>query len=117
MRNYTLCFIFFSLLSISTVFAKETPPIAIKVPSHLKEVVIDQIDYPKFAKNDLIEGVVWMRICVNESSILKIVDLSSTNPELGEYVKSKLTSVHVEKPECKTNQIYYLKVKFDLIEQ
>lgn len=111
-----LCLIVFVFIGV-TLFAKKAPTVAAKLPDNLKEVVMNQIDYPDFAQKDLINGYVMMKICITDASLLKIVDLSSTNQALGEYVESCLSSLYIEKPGCKANQIFYLKVKFNLLRQ
>jgi len=97
------------------VGAKKLPTVAAKLPVNLKEAIIDDLNYPKAAKLNNLEGDVWMKICVTEESKVKVIDLSSTNPDLGEYVKKELSSLYVENPGCNTGQVYYLKVKFDLL--
>lgn len=97
--------------------AKKLPTVAAKLPTHLKEVITDQLDYPDKAENDYVEGEVWMKLCVTDASVIRIVDISSTNQELGKYVKKELSSLYVENPGCKAGQVYYLKVKFDLLEK
>lgn len=109
-----LLFLFVGTLSLQ---AKKLPTVAAKLPNHLKEVITDQLNYPDKARHDYVEGEVWMKICVNEASVLRVVSISATNPELGEYVKKELSSLYVENPGCKAGQVFYLKVKFDLLEQ
>ena len=107
----------FLIIGITNVQAKKLPTVAAKLPSHLKEVITDQLTYPDFAEDNYIEGEVWMKVCVTDASVIKIVDISSTNQKLGNYVKKELSSLYVEKPGCKAGQVFYLKVKFDLLEK
>lgn len=104
-----------SLGLASTVSAKMLPTVALKVPNQLKEVITKQLDYPSELSSTFTEGYVAMKICVDENSALKIVDLSATNPALGVYVKNELSSLKIDNPGCKANQVYFLKVKFDLV--
>jgi hypothetical protein len=103
------------MIGVSTLSAKELPAIAEKLPSNLKKEIVNHIDYPTFAKNNLIEGEVWIKVSVNENSEMKVVDLSATHPKLGEYVKKELASLSIENSGCKEGQVYFLKVKFDLL--
>ncbi len=97
------------------VGAKNLPAVAAKLPIILKEVITENLDYPKDAINEYLQGDVWMKICVTEESKIKVIDISSTNQALGVYVKKELSSLYVDNPGCKAGQIYYLKVKFDLL--
>ncbi|MDA3892830.1 MAG: hypothetical protein PF517_14305 [Salinivirgaceae bacterium] len=98
----------------TTVEAKKLPAVAAKLPVQLKGVITENLSYPSGALNQYLEGDVWMKICVTDESKIKVIDLSSTNPELGVYVKKELSSLYVDNPGCKAGQVYYLKVKFDL---
>ncbi len=105
------------IIGIINVEAKKLPTVAVKLPSHLKEVITDKLAYPDFAEDNCLEGEVWMKVCVTDASVIKIIDISSTNQDLGSYVKKELSSLYVEKPGCKAGQVFYLKVKFDLLEK
>jgi hypothetical protein len=99
----------------ATVEAKKVPAVAAQLPANLKQTITKQLEYPKEAVANKLEGDVWMKICVTDQSVVKIIDLSATNPKLGAYVKDELSSLYVDNPSCKTGQVFYLKVKFDLI--
>ncbi len=115
MKKLGIILVALLIMSVANVEAKKLPTVAAKLPSHLKEVITDQLNYPEFAEDNYVEGEVWMKVCVTDASVIKVVDISSTNPELGSYVKSELSSLYVEKPGCKAGQVFYLKVKFDLL--
>lgn len=115
MKNSVVVLIVALIFGLTTIAsAKKLPTVAEKLPANLKEMITDNLDYPKDAKAQLLEGDVWMKICVSDESTLNVVDISSTNPNLGEYVKKELSSLYVENPGCKSGHVYYLKVKFDL---
>lgn len=84
-------------------------------PNNFKSEITKNIEYPDFAQENSIEGEVWMKVTVDENSLVKIVDLSSTNPELGSFVQSELSNVTVEKSIIEAGNIYFMKVKFELI--
>lgn len=111
-------FLISSLLIVSTLSlsAKKLPTVAAKLPSNLKQEIMDEIDYPDFAQDELIEGEVWMKVCVSEESKVQIIDLSATNQKLGSYVKSELSDLYVDNPGCDAGQVFYLKVDFNLLE-
>ncbi len=100
-------------LDTSTEF--ETVKIAAKVPTGLKNAVIDELIYPEFAQNKNLEGQVYMRITIDQDSNVKIVGLSSTTPYLGNYVREQLANTYVKRPGCKPGQVYLMKVNFDLL--
>lgn len=96
--------------------AKKLPAMAAKLPADFKQEVSKHIDYPDFAKDNLIEGEVWMKITLDETSKVKIVDLSTTNPELGTHVQNELANLTIENTSFKAGNVYFMKVKFDLID-
>jgi len=104
------------IIGATSLQAKNVPEKAAILPAEIKEAVTCDLNYPRNAQNNLIEGEVWLKLCVDETSTLKLIDLSATNPELGEYVRKHITSIKVDHPQCKQGQLFYLKVKFDLQE-
>lgn len=114
MKNLVVIIVVAMLSFTTVVSAKEPPAVAAKLPSQLKEVISENLNYPRNAKSQNLEGDVWMKICVTDDSRIKVVDISATNQELGSYVKEELSSIYVDNPGCKAGQVYYLKVKFDL---
>lgn len=104
------------IASATTLSAKKLPTVAAKLPANFKQEIIKKIDYPDFARHNMIEGEVWMKVTVDENQQVKLVDVSSTNAELGEHVKKQLANAKVENAKL-NGQVYYLKVKFDLIKK
>jgi len=115
MKKLVLVLVGAMLVGVSVVSAKNLPAVAAKLPAEFKQEIVDQLDYPNFAKENLIEGEVWMKVTLTEKSEVRVVDLSSTNPELGEYVKKELSNLYVEDADFPTGNVYYLKVNFDLL--
>ncbi|MDA3892941.1 MAG: hypothetical protein PF517_14870 [Salinivirgaceae bacterium] len=99
----------------TAVSAKKLPAAAASLPADFKQEITKHIDYPNFAKENFVEGEVWMKVTLDENSTVKIVDLSSTNPELGEHVKKELSDLTLENTSMKVGSIYFMKVKFDLV--
>lgn len=99
----------------TAISAKKSPAVAEKMPTELKQEVAKHIDYPSFAKNELIEGEVWMKVALNKDSKVEIVDLSATNQKLGKYVRTELKDVTIDNPSFKEGNVYFMKVKFDLL--
>lgn len=104
------------LVGMSVVNAKKLPTVAEKLPANIKTEIINQLHYPNFAQNQAIEGDVWIKLGLTDNSEVKIIDLSATNPKLGEYVKGKLNNMSVESANVSITDTYYLKVKFDIID-
>ena len=102
-------------LDTSTEF--ETITIATKVPSGLKKAVTNQLLYPTDAQHKNIEGIVYMRLTIDENNNIKIIGLNATTPLLGKYVKEQLASTYVKKPGCEAGQVYRMKINFDLINE
>lgn len=104
------------LLAGSTLTsAKNSPTVASKLPDVIKEAINDKMDYPKYSKNNGIEGEVWMRFVVTNESKLEIIELSSTHPKLGDYVNDELKDFYIADGIKYKDSEYYLKVSFDLI--
>lgn len=99
----------------TAVSAKNLPAVAAKLPADFKTEIAKHLDYPGWAQNTLVEGEVWMRVTLDDNSAVKIVDLSATNPELGDYVKEELSDLTVKSKNFKAGMVYFMKVKFDLI--
>ena len=87
-----------------------------KLPASLKKEIVDNLKYPSFASENSIKGEVWIKVTLTDDSKVKLVDVSATNQQLGNYVKKELSNVYVSVDEEALNNVYYLKVKFDLIE-
>jgi hypothetical protein len=115
MRKIAILLVAIAMGLTTAVSAKKLPTVAAKLPATLKDIITKNLDYPNDARLDLLEGNVWMKVCVTGKSKIKVVDISSTTPELGVYVKKELSSLYVDNPGCDTGQVYYLKIKFDLI--
>lgn len=102
-------------MSLDTSTEYETIKVAAKVPTGLKNAVIDELIYPEYAQDKNLEGQVYMRITVDQNSKVKIIGMNATSPYLGSYVKKQLGDVKVNKPGCKPGQVYLMKVNFDLL--
>lgn len=100
-------------LDTSTEF--ETITVATKVPEGLKKAVTNQLLYPEYAKKENLEGQVYMRLTVDQNNMVKIVEMNTTTPYLGNYVKEQLASTYVKNPGCKPGQVYRMKINFDLV--
>lgn len=115
MKKLMLTLIGIVAISLTGLNAKSLPAVAAKLPAEFKEAIVSEIDYPNFAQQNLIEGEVWMKVMLQNDSKLRIVDLSSTQPELGEYVKNELSDVTLINSNVKPGQEYFLKINFELV--
>ena len=100
----------------TAVSAKNLPAAAAKLPTEFKQEITKHIDYPNFAKENSVEGEVWMKVTLDENSTVRIVDLSATNPELGEHVKAELADLKIKNTNVQAGNVYFMKVKFDLLD-
>jgi len=114
MKKLVVLLVAITLGLTTTVSAKKLPIEAAKLPADFKQAIADHLTYPKFAKNSMIEGEVWIEVTLDENSTVRIVDLSATNPELGTYVREELSDLTIENSTFKAGNIYFMKVKFDL---
>jgi len=115
MKKLTVLFVVMALGLTTIVNAKKLPAAAAKLPADFKQEISRNIDYPAFAKNSMIEGEVWIKVTLDENSKVRIVDLSATNPDLGEHVKNELNDLTIKSKGFQVGNIYFMKVKFDLI--
>jgi hypothetical protein len=115
MKKVVVVMVAITLGFTTAVSAKFSPKEAAKLPADFKQVIAKHLEYPRFAKDNMIEGEVWMEVTLDGNSKVRIIDLSATNPELGEYVKEELSDLTIEKTNFKVGNSYYLKVKFDLL--
>jgi len=104
-------------IGIASVNAKNLPAEAAKLPANFKQEIVEKLHYPHFAKNNYVEGEVWMKVTLTDQSEVKVIDLSATNQELGDYVKKELSNFCINDKDFPIGKAYYLKVKFDLIEE
>ncbi|MGE4289808.1 MAG: hypothetical protein AB7E36_14075 [Salinivirgaceae bacterium] len=112
MKKLVLLMAGLMILATSSVSAKRLPTAAAKLPEAFKHKIEKSIDYPKEAVENGLEGDVWLKVCVNEESRVKIIDLSATSPELGEHVKKELGSLYVNNPGCMAGETFYVKIRF-----
>ena len=117
MRKVVVLMVAVTLGLTTAVSAKKLPTVAAKLPADFKQEVASQIDYPDFAKDNMVEGEVWMKVTLDENSMVRIVDLSATNQDLGKYVRKELESKKIENTSFKNGDVYFMKVKFDLIDK
>jgi len=103
------------LSNLDTSTEYESIKVAAKVPKGLKNAIINELVYPKQAQVKNLEGQVYMRLTVDQNSMVKIVEMNSTTPMLGAYVKKQLTNIKVKNPGCQPGQVYMMKVNFDLL--
>lgn len=115
MRKVVVLLVAVTLGLTTAVSAKKLPTVAAKLPADFKAEVAKQIEYPDFAKDNNIEGEVWMKVTLDENSVVRIVDLSATNQDLGKHVRKELANKKIEDTSFKSGDVYFMKVKFDLV--
>jgi len=115
MKQILIILVGLSLGFTTTIFATNPPPVAAKLPSDFKQEIAKHINFPSFARSNLIEGVVTMRLTLDDSSMVRIIELDSSNPELGEYVRTELSDLTIKNTSFQPGNIYYMKVRFNLV--
>lgn len=116
MRKAIVLLVAVTLGLTTAVSAKKVPTVAAKLPADFKQEISKHIDYPKDAQADYIEGEVWMKVTLDENSMVRIVDLSATNQDLGNHVRKELDKLKIENTSFKNGNVYFMKVTFDLTE-
>lgn len=106
-----------AILAVSSIQAENAPSKASSLPAPLKRKIVKSIDYSGFTEQHKIEGDVLLKFALSDESTLEIIDLSATNQELGNFVKKELASMKIKNSALKSNQTYYLKIKFDLLSE
>lgn len=106
-------------LGLTTVLSAKKNPVmhAKKLPVDFKKEIIKHIHYPAFAEEDKMEGEVWMKVTLDDQQKVKIVDLSATNQAMGKHVRAELNDVKIENTSFVSGNIYFMKVKFDILEE
>lgn len=112
-RIFITLAIFLGLYSLA--LATNPPATEAKLPSDFKSEISKHITYPNDLRKSSVEGVVTMRITLTENSNVKIVELSSTNPDLGDHVKKQLSDLCIKNTSLQSGNIYYMRVRFNLI--
>ncbi|MBI9068022.1 MAG: hypothetical protein JEZ09_12065 [Salinivirgaceae bacterium] len=115
MRKVVVLMVAITLGLTTAVSAKKLPTTAAKLPADFKQEIAKQLDYPKYAKDNLIEGEVWMKVTLDENSEVRIIEMNATNPHLGDYVKKELSNKKIENVNFPLGHVYYMKVNFDLL--
>lgn len=82
--------------------------------SNLKQEIAKGIEYPEFAKENLLEGTVWLQVEVIEDSKLEVVYWSATNIELGQHVKQQIKNYTIENKEIIKGEKHDVKLTFEL---
>lgn len=85
------------------------------LPNDVKQEILNRIEYPSFAQENMIEGEVWMKVSLKDNDQVQIIEISSTNPELKKYVQKELSKMTLKNTSIDAQDTYLMKVKFELI--
>ena len=80
----------------------------------LSEQITRYVQYPSFAAQKNIEGVVRLSYVIDENQRLKVLDIQSPNAELREYVRTQIDGQIVASPGSVPTSVKYLKLRFKL---
>lgn len=86
--------------------------VATEVPTGLKNAVLSELS--KRSKTCLQEGEVYMRFCIDQDHMVKIVEMNATKPCLHQFVSKRLSATNVKNPGCKPGQVYIMKINFNI---
>lgn len=102
------------LLSISSLQAK---PKEEKKSSSVTEIIQKTINYPGFAQEQEIEGVVNMVVETNEKQEIKILQIWGSDQQLVKHVENKIAEQAVEKPQISDAKEgpKFVRIKFNIV--
>jgi outer membrane biosynthesis protein TonB len=81
--------------------------------NQIKTTISNSLIYPSFAKEDNIEGDVWVKVQIDENGKLKVVQSNAMDDVLENYTRNKIESLKVDEPGKPA--ALYLQVTFRLL--
>ncbi|NLJ06065.1 MAG: TonB family protein [Sphingobacteriales bacterium] len=99
-----------SFLSI----AKENPGNETNTNAKATQILTKQIEYPAFAKEQKIQGDVYVSFTVNKDGRIENIQANANNEVLKNYVISKLSTSNVAELNNEAGQTIYVKFSFRL---
>ena len=80
----------------------------------LADQIIRMVEYPAFAKEKNMEGIVRLSYFINEKNQLQIQEIQCPNNELRDYVYQQINAKTVAAPGSNPGTLKYLKLSFKL---
>ena len=86
-----------------------------KPQSTLQKAISDQVKYPTFASEKLMEGIVYVKFTVNANGTLSIAESNSLQEDLRTYVVDELTKLKVDTDAETMDKTYLWRFEFKLL--
>jgi len=83
-------------------------------PENSRKCILEQVPYPTFAQEELLEGCVTARFAFDEAGKVHVLEANATDPRLDNYVRSKLESLQLSYCMVEIGKDYYLRFWFKL---
>lgn len=101
------------LISGFTTYANDTNKTVQK--NQLKSILSKEVKYPAFATENFLEGSVLVQFTVNNEGKIEIDAINYLDVELGEYVKTCLSKIVVEKDDINIGKTHSMKFDFKML--
>ena len=81
----------------------------------IRDKVISSVGNPAMVKNNVKGGSVWVTFSINEKREIIIENVVGNSQYLNDFVKSELEGASFDLSRVDTNQLYRIRVNFELI--
>ncbi len=109
MKQFILIGLF---LSLSTLSMANSP---LGEGKELNKEIKKKVNYPDFAKESKLYGVVMVHFVVNSDGSIDVKEMNASDSALGAYVQKKLESIEVD--ELAAQGDHYVKFRFRFMEE
>jgi len=95
------------LLGVVVFLMSTLSVVASRPPVNKSDDFLKEIDYPTFAKENKIEGVVLVSLFINKTGNISVDLANASNDDLKEYVVKKLKNIVVKDDEMKEKNMNF----------
>ena len=88
-----------------------------KATNTLKKVMLKEVPYPAFAKENFESGFAVISFNVDNNGQIILKAINASTPEFKDYVESKLKEITLPNPEWYQGETQYFRFDFQLINQ
>ena len=110
-RIITLLLIAIISLSFTSADAKGQK---VQNKNNAMQTILSSIKYPEFAKDALIEGLVWVRLSIIDDGMVRVSIIQGSNEGLKKYVSKELAKIKLDVEEDEINKPMDMKFTFKL---
>lgn len=110
MKRIVLTLVLLSLFIVNNTFAL-SPKTYSHLPLTLKEFLIMELKQPKNKIESEMQGAVYVEFFVNKNQQIKVTGLSSSNLDLGEFLKQEFSEMQQVDFCCETGKVYQIKLR------